>query len=98
MHGFAIYSCAFMIMGLGIFSSAMFTAYSDGKTSAIISFSRTFIFIVGAISILPSILGETGIWIAVPLVETFGFIIALFYLNAKKKEFFYIDINNKVKR
>lgn len=98
MHGFAIYSCAFMIMGLGIFSSAMFTAYSDGKTSAIISFSRTFIFIVGAILIFPSILGETGIWIAVPLAETFGFIIALFYLNAKKKEFFYIDINNKVKK
>lgn len=97
-HGFTIYSFAFIIMGLGIFSSAMFTAFSDGKTSAIISFSRTFIFIVGAILILPNILGETGVWMAVPLAEVFGFIVAIFYLNTKKNKFHYIGLSSREKK
>ncbi|KPI50754.1 multidrug transporter MatE [Clostridioides difficile] len=90
LHGFNIYSLAFIIMGLGIFSSSMFTAFSDGKTSAIISFSRTFIFIIGAVLILPIIFGEIGVWIAVPIAEVLGFIVALFYLVTKKKRFSYI--------
>lgn len=95
LHGFTIYSLAFIIMWLGIFSSAMFTAFSDGKTSAIISFSRTFIFIVGAILILPNILGEFGIWIAVPVAEVLGLIVAICYLIMKKNKFFYIPVIKK---
>lgn len=95
LHGFSIYSLAFIIMGLGVFSSAMFTAFSDGKTSAIISFSRTFIFIVGAILILPKILKSTGVWMAVPVAEVFGFIVAVLYLIAKKKKFHYIPEKKK---
>lgn len=90
LHGFNSYSPAFIIMGLGIFSSSMFTAFSDGKTSAIISFSRTFIFIIGAVLILPSIFGKTGVWIAVPIAEILGFMVALFYLITKKKRFSYL--------
>lgn len=89
LHGLSIYSMAFVIMGLGIFSSAMFTAFSDGRTSAIISFSRTFIFIAGAILILPNILGETGVWIAVPAAELLGSIVAILFLLAKKGKYAY---------
>lgn len=98
LHGFSMYSLAFLIMGLGIFASAMFTAFSDGKASAIISFSRTFIFIVGAILILPNVLGEIGVWIAVPMAETFGFLVAAAYLVRKKDEFAYIPQTNRRKR
>lgn len=91
LHGFSVYSLAFLIMGLGIFSSAMFTAFSDGKTSAIISFSRTFIFIVGAILVLPNILGETGVWMAVPVAEVFGFIVAILYIIQKKSQYAYLS-------
>ena len=90
IHGFSIYSFAFLIMGLGIFSSAMFTAFSDGKTSAIISFSRTFIFIVGAILILPNILGAVGIWMSVPVAEVLGFIVAVIYIIRKKEKYAYL--------
>lgn len=89
MNGFTMYSFAFIIMGLGIFSSALFTAFSDGKSSAIISFSRTFIFIIGSILFLPSMLGEIGIWIAVPIAEILGFVVALYYLVIKKSKFTY---------
>lgn len=82
--GFSIYSIAFLFMGLGIFSSALFTAFSDGKTSAIISFSRTFLFTMGAIILLPSILGEIGTWLCVPIAELLGAFIAVFYLFKNK--------------
>ena len=90
LHGFSIYSIAFLVMGLGIFSSALFTAFSDGKTSAVISFSRTFIFIVGAIMLLPMILDETGVWLAVPLAELLGAVVSIIYLIVKKNKFHYI--------
>lgn len=89
IYGFPLYSLAFIIMGLGIFTSALFTAFSDGKTSAIISFSRTFIFIIGAILFLPAILGETGVWIAVPMAELLGVLVAVFFL-VKKKDYGYV--------
>lgn len=89
LNGFSLYSIAFIIMGLGIFSSAMFTAFSDGKTSAIISFTRTFIFIAGAILILPNIIGETGVWIAVPFAEAFGLIVSVLFLIQKKNKYSY---------
>lgn len=84
LHGFSMYSLAFMIMGLGIFASALFTAFSDGMSSAIISCSRTFIFIVGSIMILPNVLGEAGVWLAVPIAELLGVFVALFFLIKKK--------------
>ncbi len=95
LEGLSVYSLAFIVMGLGIFSSSMFTAFSDGKTSAIISFSRTFIFIVGAIIILPNILGETGVWMAVPVAEVLGLFVAILFLIIKKNEFAYIPVLRK---
>lgn len=89
LHGFMRYSLAFGVMGLGIFASAMFTAFSDGRTSAIISFSRTFIFLIAMICILPHFLGEAGVWIAVPVAEMLGGIVAACYLILKNDEFSY---------
>lgn len=89
LYGFSWYSIAFLIMGFGVFASALFTAFSDGKTSAIISFSRTFIFIIGAILILPMVLGEWGVWLAVPLAEGLGLIVTVIYLVRKRKIYGY---------
>lgn len=92
LAGFPMYSLAFIIMGFGIFASAMFTAFSDGKTSAILSFSRTFIFLVGAILILPNLMGENGVWMAVPIAEALGFLITIYYLFAKRNTFAYFPL------
>lgn len=89
LHGFSFYSAAFLIMGFGIFASALFTAFSDGKSSAIISFSRTFLFIVGCILILPILCGEIGVWIAVPIAELLGGFVALYFL-IKKRNYGYV--------
>jgi Na+-driven multidrug efflux pump len=67
-------------MGISIFASAMFTALSDGKTSAIISFGRTFVFLAPAILLLPLVLEADGAWLAVSVAELLGAVVSIFYL------------------
>ena len=67
--GFRLFSVNFLFSGMNIASSGFFTALSNGKVSALISFSRTLVFIVLSLLILPRILGITGAWIAVPVAE-----------------------------
>ena len=67
--GFKIFAINFLFSGLNITSSGFFTALSNGKVSAIISFSRTFIFTVLSLLILPHFLKIYGAWLAVPIAE-----------------------------
>ena len=56
VSGFSVFCVTFLFSGYNIFSSALFTALSDGKTSAVISFTRTFVFILLSLLTLPAIL------------------------------------------
>ncbi|MFI3257900.1 MAG: MATE family efflux transporter [Spirochaetales bacterium] len=68
-YGMKIFSFAFIFSGVNIFASSHFTALSDGKTSALISFSRTFVFILLGIAILTALFGMDGVWISIPFAE-----------------------------
>lgn len=84
--GFTIFSYSFLFCGLNIFTSSMFTALSNGKVSAILSFLRTFGLLAGGILLLPKICGLTGIWLAVPVAEGIMFLVsAACLLNYKEK-------------
>lgn len=89
-RGFRIFSFCFLLTGANLFASALFTALSNGKISALISFLRTFIFVSGSILILPYFLGVTGIWIAVPLAEVLAFILSFSLVLAYRKEYGYL--------
>ncbi len=78
--GFSIFSFSFLFSGYNIFSSALFTALSNGKASAAISFLRTFVFITMFLLALPQFLGVTGVWLAVPLAEFFALIVTVYLL------------------
>lgn len=88
-NGLIIFGTSFLITGVNIFTSSMFTAFSNGKVSAIISFFRTFIFIVGGILILPKIIGVNGIWISVPLAEVLSIVISINYIYKYKDDYGY---------
>lgn len=75
-YGFSIFSFSFLFCGFNIFASAMFTALSNGKISAIISFLRTLVFITAGLLVLPVFLNVTGIWLAVPLSELLALIVS----------------------
>lgn len=79
--GFHLFSLGYLFCGTSVFASGFFTAISDGKRSALISFLRTFIFIVGSLLILPKIIGITGVWLAIPLAEFLTVFISLYLLR-----------------
>lgn len=80
-HGIRLFAVSFIFSGLNIFASSLFTALSDGKTSAIISFLRTFLFQMGALFILPQLFGADGIWLAVPVAELLTLAVSIYYLT-----------------
>nr|WP_317357217.1 MATE family efflux transporter [uncultured Tyzzerella sp.] len=82
--GLKLFSLSFLIVGFNIFASAMFTAFSNGKISAIISFLKTLIFESGFIILLPLILNIYGIWLAVPIAEGFALFVSFYFFKKYK--------------
>lgn len=89
INGFLLFSLSYLFTGYNIFASAMFTAFSNGKVSAIISFVRTFLFIVSGILLLPLVLGANGIWLAVPIAEALTLVISFLYFAKYKSIYHY---------
>lgn len=78
-HGFAIVATSFIMMAYNVFASGWFTALNDGKTSAILSFCRTIIFMVIPVFILPGLLGTDGVWLSITAGELFSLVMTVFY-------------------
>ena len=89
IEGFKIFMIAFLGSGFNIFTSGMFTALSDGKTSAILSLLRTFVFFIIGIIILPKLLGVNGVWLVVPVSEALTLIISMYYFKKYKNVYLY---------
>lgn len=79
--GFLIFPFSFLFCGINIFSSALFTALSNGKVSAAISFLRTFVFLTIGILVLPIFFKENGIWLAVPLAEILTLMFSICFIR-----------------
>lgn len=77
LNGMNLFSFGFLFMGSNIFISSLFTALSNGKVSAGLSFIRTFVLISLMIMILPLIFGVNGIWLAVPVAEVIALIVSI---------------------
>ena len=88
-NGFMIFSIAFLISGINIFGSGMFTAFSNGKVSALLSFLRTFVFFLMGILILPRVMGVNGVWLVVPFAEIATMIFSLAFMYKYRKEYLY---------
>jgi Na+-driven multidrug efflux pump len=87
--GFWIFPFAFLFIGFNIFVSAMFTALSNGKLSAVLSFSRSLLIAFGII-VLPGVLGVDGVWQAVPLAELLSLGLALGLLLRNRRRYRYV--------
>ncbi len=89
IHGNKLFSAALLIVGFNTFSSALFTALGNGLISAVISFSRTFVFLAGCILILPVFLGIDGLWLSVPASECMALILSVFFVKKYQKKYGY---------
>jgi len=88
-EGFLIFPFSFLFCGLNIFTSATFTALSNGKLSAVLSFLRTFGLILVLLLILPEFMGVAGVWLAVPIAEFITMDVALVFLYQNKDRYHY---------
>ena len=86
-EGFKLFSISYLLTGINIYVSALFTALSNGLLSGIISFLRTFLNLTTCLILLPMLIGEKGIWLSVPLAETLTVIISLILLMKYKNNY-----------
>ena len=84
--GNRICTLALFFIGFNIFASGMFTALSNGIVSAILAFSRSFVFMLITMLILPAIWEVNGIWLATPTAELMALTLsALMFVKYRKR-------------
>ena len=77
---------ALLFIGFNIFASGMFTALSNGVVSAVLAFSRSFVFMLITMLVLPAILGVEGIWLATPVAELMALVLStVMFLKYRKR-------------
>ena len=87
LNGFMIFSFSFLCVGFNMFTSGFFTAISDGRTSAIASFTRNLAGIVIFLTILPKFFGFNGVWLAVPAADLSALFLSAFLLYDQRNAF-----------
>lgn len=84
--GNRICTIALFFIGFNIFASGMFTALSNGVVSAILAFSRSFVFMLITMITLPIFFGVNGIWLATPAAELMALVLSvIMFLKYRKK-------------
>lgn len=84
--GNRICTLALLLIGFNIFVSGMFTALSNGMVSAVLAFSRSFVFMLIAMLLLPALLGIHGVWLATPVAELMAVLLSIsMFLKYKQK-------------
>ena len=86
-NGYYIFSLAFLLMGFNMYSSSLFTALGDGRTSALISFFRGLIFLGIFIYVLSTIFGLNGLFAAMPAAELVGVGLSLYFVLKKGRQY-----------
>ncbi len=87
--GLLLFMPSYLFMGYNVFTSSMFTAFSNGKVSAIISILRSLVFIVLMLMILPNVFGLNGVWLAIPVAEMLSFFVSLYFFRVGRAVYGY---------
>ena len=85
----SIYSISFLLCGVNIYTSSLFTALNNGVISAVISFSRALVFECGAVLLIPLLFGIDGIWWAITFAEGAALIMSLAMLLRYRHRYHY---------
>ena len=87
--GNRICTIALLFIGFNIFASGMFTALSNGIISAVLAFSRSFVFMLVTMLVLPLLFGVTGIWFATPAAELMALVLSAFMFLKYRRRYGY---------
>lgn len=84
---FRLFSVSYLISWFNLYVSSFFTALNDGRTSAVISFSRAFVGQIIMILVLPILFGINGLWLAATFSEIISLFISLIFLIKYKDKY-----------
>lgn len=90
VHAFSICAFAFLLQGLNLFASSLFTALNDGMVSALLSLCRAFVFELICVLILPFFFEINGIWLSIVLAEVFSALMASYFILKKRGYYQYL--------
>ena len=88
-YAMRLYMVSFLICGYNMFASAWFTALNNGPVSAVISFTRTLVFELGCVFLLPLLIGIDGIWLAVDVAEVLALALSAALVLGLRKRYGY---------
>ncbi len=99
IDGLSIFTLSFLFKGIPTFGSGLFTAFNNGRISAIISIVRTLVFNLATIIIVPIIFfyvfGSNyeaafyGVWYSIVFSELFATIMTFCFLGKYKNKYKY---------
>lgn len=75
-----LYMLAFLISGINMFVSALFTGMNNGVVSAVAAFTRTLVFELACVWTLPALFGIDGIWFSWGIAEVLSLLLATFLI------------------
>ncbi len=78
---------AFLFIGINMVFSAFFTALHRPLESGIISILRGLVLPISLLFLLPKLIGDIGIFLAIPIAEVITLTVALYLYNLNKKHF-----------
>lgn len=84
-----LYNISFLVCGFNIFAASFFAALNNGGVSSILSLSRTLVFQLGCLYILPAIIGSNGIWLSVTVAEVLAVLVAAYYVVKNRGKYRY---------
>ena len=80
-----LYNLSSLVSGFNIFAAAFFAALNNGRVSSILSLTRTLVFQLGWLFLLPMLIGQNGIWLSVAAAELFALAVALRFTIRNRK-------------
>lgn len=88
--GILFFSLTYLFNGVNTFTNTLFSALGNGKLSAMMAFIYTFVFLVGAMAILPRVgLDANGVWLAAPVAELCNIVVSIALLRKYQKVYRY---------
>jgi putative MATE family efflux protein len=78
-NDFRIYFCIFILYGFMVTSITLFQALGKGGKAALIVTGRQILFFIPLAIVLPLLINETGVWLAMPLGDFLCIILAIIF-------------------
>lgn len=84
-----LYNISFIVCGFNIFAASFFAALNNGAVSSILSLTRTLVFQLSCVYLLPAMIGNNGIWLSVTVAEILALGIAIYFVLKNREKYQY---------